>query len=145
MFSQATGAVVQPSHHSQRFASFLALAGLFTFGCIGAIEPLPKATGTIMIIVSTAGASIDLDADGYILSIDSKPGQAVDVNALVTLGSLALGEHVVRLDGLAPNCSIAGGDARSVDLVNRTSASPVAISFSVSCVGDGSGADKWDY
>lgn len=44
MFSQATGPVIQPSHHSQRAASILALAGLFTFGCIGAIEPLPKET-----------------------------------------------------------------------------------------------------
>lgn len=70
MFSQATGAVVHPSQHSQRSASFLALAGVFTFGCIGAIEPLPKATG----------------AD-----------------------------------------------------------SPIAISSSVSCVAEGSGARKWDY
>ena len=44
MFSQATGPVIQTSHHSQRSVSVLALAGLFTFGCIGAIEPLPKAT-----------------------------------------------------------------------------------------------------
>ena len=38
MFSQATGPVIQPSHHSQRAAGVLALAGLFTFGCIGAID-----------------------------------------------------------------------------------------------------------
>ncbi len=145
MFSQATDTVIHSSHHSQRSARFLALAGLFTFGCIGAIEPLPKATGTIMITVSTAGASIDVDPDGYTLTIDSEPGKAVGVNALLTFSSLAIGEHVVRLDGLSPNCSITGGNARSVDLVNSTSASPVAISFSVSCVEAGSGAGEWDY
>lgn len=142
MTSHAAGAVVHPSH-PHRSASFLALAGLFTFACIGAIEPLPNGTGTIMITVSTAG--IDLDADGYILTIDSELRQAVDLNAVVTVGSLVLGKHVVRLDGLAPNCYYTTGDHRSVNLVNSTSASPVAISFSVSCVGDGSGADKWDY
>ncbi len=141
MFSQAIDAVIHPSPHSQRSAAVLAFAGLFTFACIGAIEPLPNGTGTIVITVSTAG--VDLDADGYILTIDSEPRQAVDVNAVVTVGSLVLGKHVVRLDGLSSNCYFMTGNRRSVSLVNSTSASPVAISFSVLCVEDGSGADPW--
>jgi hypothetical protein len=142
MTSHAAGAVVHPSH-PHRSASFLALAGLFTFACIGAIEPLPNGTGTIMITVSTAG--IDLDADGYILTIDSELPQAVDLNAVVTVGSLVFGKHVVRLHGLSPNCYYTTGDHRSVNLVNSRSASPVAISFSVLCVDDGSHADPWSY
>jgi hypothetical protein len=142
MTSHEADAVVQPSH-PQRSASFLALAGLFTFACIGAIEPLPNGTGTIMVTVSTAG--IDLDADGYILTIDSKLPQAVDLNAVVTVGSLVFGKHVVRLDGLSANCYYTTGNQRSVKLVNRTSASPVAISFSVLCVDDGTHVDPWSY
>ena len=144
MTSHAAGAVVHPSH-PHRSAGFLALAGLFTVACIGAIEPLPNGTGTIMITVSTAGIGGGGDADGYILTIDSELPQAVDMNAVVTVGSLVFGKHVVRLAGLSPNCYYTTGDHRSVNLVNSRSASPVAISFSVLCVDDGSGADYWSY
>ena len=61
MFGQVTRAVIHPSQHSRRSASFLALAGLFTFGCIAVIEPLPEARATTMTTVSTAGASVDDD------------------------------------------------------------------------------------
>jgi hypothetical protein len=131
--------------HSHRSASFLALAGIFTVACIGAIEPLPSTTGALLVSVSTAGANSDVDADGYTLSIDSEPAQAVGVNALVTIGSLSRGAHVVRLDGLSTNCSVAGGNRRSVNVVSSRPDSPVSISFSVSCVGDGSGSGWWDY
>lgn len=143
MTTQAAGAVIHASH-PHRSAGFLALAGIFTVACIGAIEPLPSTTGAIIVTVSTAGASIDVDADGYTLSIDSAPGQAVGVNALITVGSLAWGEHVVRLDGLSANCSVSGGNARAVNVVNSGSDSPVLISFSVSCTGE-YGSGQWDY
>lgn len=64
MFSQATGAVIHSSHHSQRSASVLALAGLFTFGCIGAIEPLPKATGAASPIAISSSVSCVADGSG---------------------------------------------------------------------------------
>lgn len=142
MTSHEADAVVQPSH-PQRSARFLALAGLFTFACIGAIEPVANGTGTMVITVSTAG--IDLDADGYTVTIDSELSQAVGLNGVVTVGSLAFGKHVVRLRGLSPNCYYTTGDHRSLNLVNSRSASPVATSFSVLCVDDGSHVDPWSY
>ena len=62
MFIQETGAVIQPSHHFQRSASLLALAGLFTLGCIGAIEPLPKATGTASSVAASFSVACVADA-----------------------------------------------------------------------------------
>jgi len=145
MLNHAASAVIHPSTQFQRSAGFLALAGLFTFGCIGVIDPLPSTSGAIMITVSTRGASIDVDADGYTLSIDSQPAQGVGINASISFGSLVRGEHVVRLDGVSPNCSVTGGTVRSVDIVHSTAASPLSISFSVLCSGDGSGAGERDY
>ena len=142
MTNHEAGAVVRPSH-PHRSAGFLALAGLFTFACIGAIEPLANGTGTIAISVSTDGRY--LDADGYTLTIDSELPQAVDLNEVVTVGSLAFGKHVVRLRGLSPNCYYTTGDHRSVNLLNSRSASPVDVSFSVLCVDNGSHADPWSY
>ncbi len=141
MTSHAAGAVIHPSH-PHRSAIFLALAGIFTVGCIGVIDPLPSTTGAIMIIVSTAGAGIH--PNGYALTIDSQPAQSVRINAVVSF-SLVRGEHVVRLDGLSPNCSVTGGNVRSVDVVNSTPASPLSVSFSVSCAGDGDETGWWDY
>ena len=64
MFNQAASAVIQPSQQSKRSASVLALAGLFTFGCIGAIEPLPKATGAASPIAISSSVSCVADGSG---------------------------------------------------------------------------------
>jgi hypothetical protein len=64
MFSEATGAAINPSHHSQRSASFLALAGLFTLGCIRAIEPLPKVTGTASPVAVSLAVACVADRSG---------------------------------------------------------------------------------
>jgi len=144
MFGQATGVGIQPSQHSQRSASLLALAGLFTFGCIGAIEPVPAPMATIMILVSTAGPGID--SDGYTLSTDSRSAQPVGINAQISVGSLVRGEHVVRLNSVSPNCSIAnGGHVRSVDVGQSAPASPLSVSFSVWCAKGGDATGGWDY
>jgi hypothetical protein len=97
------------------------------------------------VTVSTAGASIDVDADGYTLSIDSEAGQSIGVNALITFSSVVRGEHVARLAGLSANCAARGGNARTVNALNSSSGSPVSISFFVLCGGEGSGAGGWDY
>ena len=106
--------------------TFLVLA-MLSLGCDDSTGPL---TGAIGIIVSTAGETIDRDPNGYILSIDGAQAQAVDVNAALSIANLPAGTHLVRLDGLAPNCSISGTNPRSVEVV----ANFVAVSFSVSCI-----------
>lgn len=116
--------------HCYLAATFLGLAAILTLGCDNSTGPT---TGAIAVTVSTAGANIDLDPDGYTLSIDGGPGQAVAVNAAVTIADLPTGNHLVRLDGLAPNCSVSGTNPRSVDVIASSDASS-PVSFSVSCM-----------
>ena len=94
--------------------------------------------------MSTASASVDIDPNGYSVSVDGRPGQAVGVNAAVTFGSLSTGTHLVQLGDLALNCSVSGTNPRSVDVNADGAASPV--SFAVSCIAmTETGAGDWDY
>lgn len=124
-------------------AAFLGLAAILTLGCGDATGPLaPPTTGAIEVTVLTESASVDVDPDGYTLSVDSGSSQAVGVNATVTIGALSTGTHLLRLDGLAANCSVSGANPRSVDVTADKRASPV--SFSVSCLTT-TGKGYWDY
>jgi hypothetical protein len=118
---------------------FVGLAAIVTLGCHDSTGSAPP-IGAIEITVATAGAVADIDPDGYTLSIDDAPGQAVGVNATVTIGRLQLGTHFVRLTGLAPNCAISGSYPRAVN-VTADNAAP-SVSFSVSC---SSAPGPWDY
>jgi hypothetical protein len=122
-------------------ATFLGFAAILTLGCDDSTGPA-QPTGAIQITVSTKGANIDIDPDGYTLSIDHGPGQAVAVNAAVTIGALPSGRHRVRLDGLASNCSVSGTNPRVVEVIAGRSAAP--LSFAVSCFAPGGGGG-WDY
>lgn len=114
-------------------AGILAFAVLLSSGCDSA-GPTSGTTGTIEVDVSTSGASIDVDSNGYVLSVDGGAAQAIDVNARMTIPALATGNHVVRLDGVASNCSVAGTNPRSVDVVSDVNpVSPILVRFSVSC------------
>jgi hypothetical protein len=129
----------------------LGLAAILTLGCDDSIGPPAPTTGSIEITVSTAGENIDVDPDGYILSIDGVPAlrrwlaaRSVGVNATLTVGSLPTGRYLVRLDGLAANCSVSSPNPRSVDVTADEAAFPVP--FSVTCLTKtGTGAGDWDY
>lgn len=122
----------------------LGFAALLTAGCDDSNQPAAPLTGTIEITVSTASATTDIDPDGYTLSIDGGPGQAIGANAAVTISALPTGRHLVRLDGVAPNCSVSGSSSRLVDVNADEAALP--ISFSVACIAkDDTGAGDWDY
>jgi hypothetical protein len=125
-------------------ATFLGLAAVVTLGCgdsTGPIAPAPPPTGAIEVTVSTESGSVDVDPDGYTLSVDGGPSQAVGVNATVTIGALSTSTHLLRLDGLAANCSVSGTNPRWVDVIADQRAS---LSFSVSCVVT-TGKGDWDY
>jgi hypothetical protein len=126
-------------------ATFLGVSAVLTVGCgdsTGPAAPPSTPVGVIEITVLTESASVDVDPDGYTLSIDDGPSQGVGVNATVTISALSTGKHLVRLDGLAPNCSVSGANPRSVDVIADQRTSPV--SFSVSCVAT-TGKGNWDY
>jgi hypothetical protein len=131
--------------HRTLAATFVGLSAILTLGCGGdSTAPAAQATGTIEISVSTASASTDVDPDGYALSIDGQPGQAVGVNVMLTVGALVQGTHLIRLDGLASNCSVRGPNPLSIYVYAGEAHSPVSFSVSCSAMGTG-GEGGWDY
>jgi len=115
-----------PSRHNHFTAVLLVLA-MLPVACDDSTGPQPGAIG---VSVLTAGDTIDRDHDGYSLSVDGGPPQAVSVNSSLTIANIPPGSHLVRLDGVAANCSVSGTNPRSVEVV----ANFVAVSFSVSCI-----------
>jgi Tol biopolymer transport system component len=93
---------------------------------------LPGGPGKINVTVSTIG--VDIDPNGYLPWVDGNATDPIDVNGSVTIANLAIGSHLVRLEGLAPNCVVDGLTDRSVEV---TSTSTASVSFTVSCVRNG--------
>src|ERR1700694_677153 len=92
-------------------------------------------TGAIQVVVKTGGATRDVDPDGYTMSIDGGPDQVLAIQASVTITDLPAGNHLVRLGGVASNCSVGGTNPRSVDVVaGSNAAAPSLVSFFVSCI-----------
>lgn len=85
-------------------------------------------TGSLAITVATTGAPID--PDGYEVSLDNGVPQTVTVDGMLSLPTLGLGQHVVALTGLAPNCEVAGENPRSVTV---TASEEATLAFAVTC------------
>jgi hypothetical protein len=138
-------------NHFYLVATFIGLTPMLTMGCGDSPGPIVPTTGAIEITVSTASENVAVDPDGYVLSVVAEPGlriwlpaHSVGVNAIVTVVALPTGKYLVRLDGLAPNCSVSGTNPRSVDVITDEAAS--TVSFSVSCLAQtDTGAGDWDY
>ena len=116
-----------PSRHNHFTAVLLVLA-MLSVACDDSTGPR---TGGIGVSVWTVGDTIDRDHDGYAVSVDGGPPQAVSVNASLTIADISPGNHLVRLDGLAANCSVSGPNPRAAEVVV---ANLVVVSFSVSCI-----------
>ena len=94
------------------------------------------APGSIEITVVTSGP--DPDTDGYFLSetgARTHQGGRVAVNSTTTLTSEEQGSHELVLYGLAPNCTLAGDNPRTID-VRRGEI--VRLAYGVTCVAAGS-------
>ena len=103
----------------------IGLAAIFICGCN---DQGPSANGSARVVVSTVG--LDLDVDGYSLTIDTRAPRAISINATLQLDSLPTGSRSVRLGGLASNCAVTGANPVSVDVIAGTTAE---ISFAVAC------------
>ena len=111
------------------------VAAILTVGCSEPSGPGGTAEArTIRVNIATAGAPADLDRDGYALSIDGGVGRPVPGNIAVLIPDVSPGAHLVQLDGLAPNCSVAGTNPRSVDVTGNDTTAPIFVSFSVTCI-----------
>src|SRR6266566_4053075 len=88
----------------------------------------PTASGATRVVLSTVG--LDLDADGYTVTIDARSQQPASINGTVQFDSLAPGSHSVGLGDLASNCAVSGANPLSVDVVAENTAE---VTFAVVC------------
>ena len=79
----------------------------FAVNCVPAL-------GDLVVWTSTTG--VDLDPDGYTVTVDGSANQNITTNGNVTFTNLDVGNHTVLLTGVAPNCSVTGTNPRNVDI-----------------------------
>ncbi len=90
-------------------------------------------TGSMQVVVNTTGSG--LDPDGYTVQIDAGDAQPIGVTASLTITGVAPGSHSVRLDGIAPNCTLPEPNPQTVDVVAGEAA---VATFTVTCSTTGS-------
>ncbi len=83
------------------------------------------------VTVTTSSTGPQPDDDGYSVDIDGGEPQTIGINAAVAFTGLTAGEHVVELQGVADNCTVAGENPRAVTVVAGAMAETV---FEVTCV-----------
>jgi TolB protein len=105
----------------------VALGLALAAGCEGAADP-ERTTGAVRVSLSVAGVDTP---NRYDVTVDGVFWRAVEPNRTLTVPGLSPGAHVVRLGGLAGNCSAAGGAERAVTV---TAGREAAADFVVSCV-----------
>jgi len=92
-------------------------------------------TGTLQVVTATTGSN--LDPDGYTYSVDSAAVRSIGINTTVTVGKFKVGQHSVRLGGLASNCTVNGSNPVVVNVTENTT---VQAAFSVTCSGSSTGS-----
>lgn len=101
------------------------------------VDPSPEVTGILEVSISTSGTRPD--ADGYAVTVSVGAGdpslQTVGpMGGTIRFPDLPPGTHSVRLESLAPNCSVQGVNPRQVSIaVGGT----LQVGFAVFCPGPG--------
>ena len=107
-----------------------AVLGSVSLSC-GGSDPTgapPPQLGSIVVSIVTTGH--DLDADGYLVTIDQQPPRAIAVNDSFTVNSLTDGSHSVVESGNSENCRT--DTARVTPVV--ASGAPARVTFHIHCV-----------
>ena len=94
--------------------AFGALALLVGAGAGTACKDGGPTLGTLQVSIATTGADLDLDADGYVLTVDNESPRTVNPVGVVRLDNVATGSHTISLSGFAANCAVLDGDSRTV-------------------------------
>ncbi len=84
-------------------------------------------------VVTTTGSG--LDPDGYTVQLDDGDAQPIGVTATLTTPNVAPGSHSVRLDGIAPNCTVPDPNPQTVAVVAGETA---VAAFTITCSTTGS-------
>ena len=87
--------------------------------------------GTASIRVTTATTGLGLDPDGYTVSVDGAPEQALADGGTLTVAGLSAGDHIVSLSGVAANCAVNGANPLTTSVAASSTA---AVVFAVGCV-----------
>lgn len=87
-----------------------------------------RTTGDLQVWSLTGG--LELDGDGYSVTLDGAWSQSVASNGVVIFSFLAPGEHSVELGRLAENCTVLDPNPRTVNVIADTS---IEMSFTVAC------------
>ena len=100
-------------------------------GTLGSYENplnLPPGPGSVVVAVSTEG--LDLDDDGYQVTLDAGTTKSVTPSGTVTFDPVDVGNHVVSLAGIASNCAVS--PSREIDITVEAEAAS-ELAFVVSC------------
>jgi hypothetical protein len=84
--------------------------------------------GSILISTSTTGS--DPDPDGYSVTVDNQPEQAVDTRDTLVINNLDPGDHSVTITGVIQNCAVGGSGQRTVNVIPGDT---VNVTFRISC------------
>jgi TolB protein len=66
---------------------------------------------------------LDVDPDGYTLSLDGAPQQPVAVTDTVVIAQLVPGVHTIGIEGVAVNCAVSGDNPATVQIIAGDTAS----------------------
>lgn len=99
-------------------------------GDSGGTGPDGNGDGSGAIRISTATTGSAVDQDGYTLALDGGTAEPIGASATLVLPDLAVGSHVVTLEGLAPPCTVDGEPIRTVTVSGGDTTS---VAFSVTC------------
>jgi Tol biopolymer transport system component len=91
-------------------------------------DPATAMTGSMQVHVLTTG--IDIDEDGYVITVEGAASRELTTTGTVTYAALEAGDYEVALTGLAGNCAVMGSNPRGVSVVAGDTA---MADFSVAC------------
>ncbi len=100
------------------------LAGLACGGDGGTDVQLPP------LRITTVTSGVEVDPDGYSISIDGQAAQTIGVNTSLTINQIADGPHTVELSDIAGNCAVGGQNPQSVNVASGLTANS---EFEVTC------------
>ena len=119
-----------PALHASQPTVLAGFAVMVILGCGGDFAIIGAVSvGAIEATAVTTGPEPDLD--GYQLIVDDAFDFPLNANGSTRIDRLDPGVHVLRLEGLQPNCQIAGSNPRSVTVPQ---AGVAAVTFDVTCV-----------
>ena len=91
------------------------------------VMPEP-ATSSVTVTTNTTGPSPD--TDGYTATLDGGPSQTINPTGSVTFTALASGSHTVVLTDVASNCTVTGGNSKTVTVAEGATQT---AAFAISC------------